>query len=227
MIGSSRHTPDIQRIEPRAAKQSVEQRERAVTSAATASAAMLGAKTSKLRQEGSYSTSAQCNGIGTEGVRSRWFHRTTRMEPMQTTFRLPASARRWLVPTVLVIFAVAGCASAPSIETKAPAPSIVGTSQIPPAVSDEVEHSQKFARWVAEFSTIARAAGIDEATLQIAFDDVRFIPSVIELDRAQPEFTRTVWDYLDGALSTQRIARGQDKFLQLRPEVDTIAARYG
>src|SRR5207247_5274116 len=68
MIGSSRHTPDIQRIEPRAAKQSVEQRERAVTSAATASAAMLGAKTSKLRQEGSYSTSAQCNGIGTEGV---------------------------------------------------------------------------------------------------------------------------------------------------------------
>jgi membrane-bound lytic murein transglycosylase B len=127
---------------------------------------------------------------------------------------------------LLTIFAVAGCASAPSVEIKATAPSMVGTSPTP-AVSDAAEHSQKFARWVAEFCTIARASGIDEATLQIAFDNVRLVPRVIESDRAQPEFTRTVWGYLDGALSTQRIARGQDKLLQLHPEVDTIAARYG
>ncbi len=145
---------------------------------------------------------------------------------MQTISRFPASARRWLGPTLLAIFALAGCASAPSVETRAPAPSTAG-SRPPPAVSGEVEHDQKFARWVAEFRTFARAAGIDEATLQRAFDNVRFIPRVIELDRAQPEFTRTVWDYLDGALSAQRIARGQDKLLQLRPEVDAIVARYG
>ena len=145
---------------------------------------------------------------------------------MQTTSRFPVSARRWLVPTVLVIFAVVGCASAPSVETKATASPMVSTSPTP-AVANEVEHSQKFARWVAEFSTSARAAGINEATLHSAFDGVRFIPRVIELDRAQPEFSRTVWDYLDSALSTQRIARGQDKLLQLRPEIDTIAARYG
>ena len=77
----------------------------------------------------------------------------------------------------------------------------------------DVEHGQKFARWVVEFSTIARAVGIEETTLPIAFDNVRFVPRIIELDRAQPEFTRTVWDYLDSALSTQRIARGQDKLL--------------
>ncbi|WP_296908379.1 lytic murein transglycosylase, partial [Polaromonas sp.] len=145
---------------------------------------------------------------------------------MQTPSRFPASARCWLVHALLAIFAVAGCASAPSVQTKAPAPSTVGASPTP-AVSDEVEHSQKFARWVTEFSTIARAAGIDEATLKIAFDNVRLVPRVIESNRARPEFTRTVWDYLDGALSTQRIDRGQDKLLQLRPEVDTIAARYG
>jgi lytic murein transglycosylase len=105
---------------------------------------------------------------------------------------------------------------------------VVGASPAPaPAVSGEVEESQKFARWVAEFSTTARAAGIDEATLQIAFDNVRLIPRVIASDRTQPEFTRTVWDYLDSALSAQRITRGQDKLLQLRPEVDAVAARYG
>jgi membrane-bound lytic murein transglycosylase B len=148
------------------------------------------------------------------------------MARMQTLFRFPAPARCWLIPALLAIFAVAGCASVPSLETKAPAPSTV---EINPtrAGSIDVEHSQKFARWVVEFSISARAVGIDEATLQIAFDNVRFVPRIIELDRAQPEFTRAVWDYLDNALSTQRIARGQDKLLQLRPVVEPIAARYG
>jgi lytic murein transglycosylase len=50
---------------------------------------------------------------------------------------------------------------------------------------------------------------------------------VVELDRAQPEFTRTVWDYLDSAVSPQRIALGQQKLLQLRGETDAAAARYG
>jgi len=149
---------------------------------------------------------------------------------MQTPFSLPA--RRWLAPALLALFAVSGCTLAPPDQTNAPAPSKLGASPTPAtatavAVVDEVERTQQFARWVAEFSTSARAAGIDEATLRLAFDNVRLVPRVIASDRAQPEFTRTVWDYLDGALSTQRIARGQDKLLQLRPEGDTIAARYG
>lgn len=143
---------------------------------------------------------------------------------MQTTSHFPAAARRWLVPGVLAIFALAACTSAPSVATKAPAPAVVGAS---PALSDEAEHQQKFARWVAEFRTSARAAGIDEATLQSAFDAVRLVPRVIASDRAQPEFTRTVWAYLDSALAAQRIARGQEKLQQLRPEVDPITARYG
>jgi lytic murein transglycosylase len=80
---------------------------------------------------------------------------------------------------------------------------------------------------VADFWGDAQAAGVGEETLHIAFDTVRLIPRVIELDRAQPEFSRAVWDYLDSALSSTRIARGQDKLLQLRPDVDVIAARYG
>ena len=145
---------------------------------------------------------------------------------MHTPSRLQASARCWLVPASLAIFAVAGCASAPSIAPRVSAPSTAETTTTQ-AGSDEVEHSQKFARWVDAFSRNALAAGINQETLHIAFDNVRFVPRVIELDRSQPEFTRTVGDYLDNALSTQRIARGQEKLLQLRPDVDTIAARYG
>jgi len=68
---------------------------------------------------------------------------------------------------------------------------------------------------------------VDEAALQLAFDDVHYLPRVVELDRAQPEFTRTVWDYLDTAVSAQRVATGQDKLLLLRSEADAAAARYG
>jgi lytic murein transglycosylase len=104
---------------------------------------------------------------------------------------------------------------------------LAGCAATPSAQSDELDPNQKFAHWVLEFSTFARASGIDEATLQLAFNNVQLVPRVIESDRAQPEFTRTVWEYLDNATSTARITRGQDKLLQLRPEVDAIAARYG
>ena len=54
-----------------------------------------------------------------------------------------------------------------------------------------------------------------------------YLPRVVELDRAQPEFTRPVWDYLDSAVSAQRVARGQDKLQQVRDTVDAAAARFG
>jgi lytic murein transglycosylase len=149
------------------------------------------------------------------------------MGSMQTPTLSPTPAGCKLAATWLVALVLAGCASAPPVVGTAPTPA--------PAESTEAEHSEKFARWVAEFSARARAAGIDEATLHSAFDTVRFIPCAIASDQTQPEFTRPVWDYLDSAVSPQRIARGQAKLRQLRSaaardaniDVDTIAARYG
>lgn len=137
----------------------------------------------------------------------------------------------------LVVAALAGCASAPSTAlSTAPSPSAspaAGTTAAaqpkpaPSAVPDDAALAQGFARWVADFRAQARARGISEATLRDAFDDVHYLPRVIEQDRSQPEFTRPVWDYLDGAVSPQRIALGQDKLLQVRAEADAAAARYG
>ncbi|MCD2514296.1 lytic murein transglycosylase [Comamonas endophytica] len=152
---------------------------------------------------------------------------------MQMTSSLPASAQRWIAPSLLALVAMAGCASAPPVENQAAAPSTASPAPAPtpaPSTSSpmgEAEHEQKFARWVADFRASARAAGIDEATLHQAFDGVRFVPRVVTSDRAQPEFTRTVWDYLDGAVSAQRVARGQEKLQQLRATIDSASARYG
>jgi len=118
---------------------------------------------------------------------------------------------------LLTTLVLTACASTPPTESKLPTP----------IVSPEIEHGQKFTRWVTDFSATARAAGITEATLKASFDTVRFLPRVIESDRAQPEFTRNVWDYLDSAVSVQRVARGQEKLQQLRAQIDPIAAQYG
>jgi len=148
------------------------------------------------------------------------------MERMQTPFRISPAAHGWLAPALLTLFALAGCTSTASIETRATAPAMVLSNPIQ-AESAEIEHSQRFARWIADFSSSARTAGIHEATLHSAFDNVRFVPRVVELDRAQPEFTRAVWDYLDSALSKQRITLGKDRLLQLQSETNAVAARYG
>ena len=164
--------------------------------------------------------------MGTEGINLPRFLRTTEMQSMRTSFHRRASFCCGLVHLCLAIAVTAGCASAPPFESEATMPSTGGANPMP-AASNEFEHSQKFAFWVSNFSNMAREAGIDQPTVHIAFDKVRFIPRVIELDRAQPEFTRAVWDYLDNALSSQRITRGQSKLLLLRPQLDAIGARYG
>jgi len=123
-----------------------------------------------------------------------------------------------------------GCAASTSTATPQPAPPSPPSSASSAAAqagADDAALQQAFARWVARVRASARAAGIEEATLRAALDDVRYLPRVIELDRAQPEFTRAVWDYLDSAVSPQRVALGQDKLLQLRSQAEAASTRYG
>ncbi|MDD0839523.1 lytic murein transglycosylase [Curvibacter sp. HBC61] len=91
----------------------------------------------------------------------------------------------------------------------------------------EAAQQQALLRWVEAFKPRARAAGISEATLQQALDGVRYRPEVVDADRAQPEFNRTVWDYLDRAVSPLRIQQGRAKLRQLQTEAQATEARYG
>ena len=143
-------------------------------------------------------------------------------------FEPPAATPRlgWLASLALAVAALAGCAAVPSTLPQAVAAS---TPSVAPAQAgiDEASLQTDFGRWLSGFVPTARAAGISEATLHSAFDDVHYLPRVVELDRAQPEFTRTVWDYLDSAVSAQRVALGRDKLAQVRLEADAAATRYG
>jgi membrane-bound lytic murein transglycosylase B len=131
--------------------------------------------------------------------------------------------------------ALAGCAASPPATLPTAPPSAMEAAPATPGVNVPMTTKgpiaptpkQDFADWVSRFKGTARAAGIDETTLHTALADVHYLPQVVELDRSQPEFTRAIWDYLDVAVSPQRVARGLDKQLQVRGEADAAARRYG
>lgn len=129
-----------------------------------------------------------------------------------------------LKPTLLAVVVLAGCATGPSTtgRTSAPAPAVPSAE-----ASAEALTEQRFAQWVAGFRASARTAGIDEATLDAALGNARLYHRAVVADRAQPEFTRALWDYLDTAISARRVSTGQQKLTELQVEINAATARYG
>ena len=87
--------------------------------------------------------------------------------------------------------------------------------------------SAGFAAWRASFEPRARAAGISQATLAAAFAEIAIEPEVIRLDRNQSEFNRTLWEYLDSAVSDHRINSGRTSAQRHRETLASIERRYG
>lgn len=87
--------------------------------------------------------------------------------------------------------------------------------------------SETFEAWVQEFKVQARAAGVSEETLHLAFKNVAFLPRVVELDRRQPEFTLTLEGYLSNAVSSARIRIGHRKMREHAALLDEVYRYYG
>ncbi|AHL77004.1 murein transglycosylase [Stutzerimonas stutzeri] len=86
---------------------------------------------------------------------------------------------------------------------------------------------QSFTQWRDTFRSEALQAGISAQVFDRAFAGVTPDPSVIIADRSQPEFTRPVWQYLNGALSRQRVDGGKQLLNQHEATLDDIEKHYG
>ena len=126
----------------------------------------------------------------------------------------------------LAVVALTACASPPST-TPPPTAGTPATAQAAGLPPDDLSPEQGFARWVVGFMESARAAGMDDATLHLAFDDAHYVPRAVTADRAQPEFTRATWDYVDLIVSPNRVQRGQQKLAEVQAALDAATAQYG
>ncbi|KGK78548.1 murein transglycosylase [Thalassobacter stenotrophicus] len=91
----------------------------------------------------------------------------------------------------------------------------------------EVAANARFDRWVGAFKRRARGQGISQRTLDQAFEAAQYLPDVIRRDRNQAEFTKTLWEYLDSAVSATRVRNGKAALRKHARVLDRIEAQYG
>ena len=84
-----------------------------------------------------------------------------------------------------------------------------------------------FEAWRAEFRPIALQAGVSPGVFDAALAGIAPNAEVVRLDGAQAEFTKPLWEYLDGAASADRVAQGRAKRAELAQTLQTIESRFG
>ena len=101
------------------------------------------------------------------------------------------------------------------------------TSTPPMARNAPSPQPASFTAWRDGFRARALAQGIQPAVFDAAFQGVGVNAEVVRLDSRQAEFTKPIWEYLDGAASPDRIATGRSQRAQLGPTLAAIENRYG
>ena len=87
---------------------------------------------------------------------------------------------------------------------------------------------EAFGAFVAALRSEALSRGVSDATFAAAFRGVTAPdPEILARTKRQGEFARPVWDYLVGAVSAGRIARGRARAAALADTLAMIEARTG
>lgn len=124
--------------------------------------------------------------------------------------------------SALLVLALAGC----GVSTTRPGGAAPGGNfaGLPTAGGQGSEAG--FRNWVNSFRPRALSAGISAQVFDSAMAEANFMPSLIKLDRGQSEFTKPIWEYLDGAIGT-RGATGRSRAADNASALAAIEARYG
>jgi membrane-bound lytic murein transglycosylase B len=91
----------------------------------------------------------------------------------------------------------------------------------------QVSRSPGFEQWLDRFRPRALTQGVSAATLDRTFRTISYDEDAIRRDRAQAEFTRPIWQYLDGAVSDTRIENGTRALREHAGILAEIERRYG
>jgi lytic murein transglycosylase len=118
------------------------------------------------------------------------------------------------------VFLTTACAAAATAAPDQPAP------PVPPADPPAANADPAFEAWKADFIRRAVAREVPAALLERELKDLRPDPRVLALDVGQPELSKPVGDYIEAAVTDQRIAEGRD-YARALPWWPKIEADYG
>ncbi|MCA0405791.1 MAG: lytic murein transglycosylase [Proteobacteria bacterium] len=89
------------------------------------------------------------------------------------------------------------------------------------------ERGAGFAGFVAALWPDAKARGVSRQTFDAAFSGLTPDASIIPLTKKQSEFAKPIWSYLDSAISSARLSRGQAAASQYASELASAERKYG
>ena len=116
-------------------------------------------------------------------------------------------------------------ATAPAQSLRPQLRALEGVTTIPQPT--ETVGNLGFERWIKGFRSRALSSGIQASVFDRAFRGVRYNTDVIQRDRNQSEFTKTIWEYLESAASETRVRNGKDALQKHRRTLEAIERRYG
>jgi len=87
--------------------------------------------------------------------------------------------------------------------------------------------AQSFEGWMADFRRRALVKGIRAETFDAVMPGLSYHSEIIARDRNQAEFSKTIWDYLDTAVSDLRVQNGRAVLAKWNEVLTRIEAEYG
>lgn len=128
--------------------------------------------------------------------------------------RFPMIPARVLGAVLLALAALPAAAQPSTVRMSAPVP-------------DSADRTPAFTAWLEGFKVEARSKGISQSTIEAAFANVDLNQRVIELNENQPEFSRAIWDYLDSAVSSDRVSKGRAMMRKYRKSLGRAERAHG
>ena len=98
---------------------------------------------------------------------------------------------------------------------------------LPPAPPMPADQDAKFSAFIASFRNSALSAGISPQIYDSSVAGLARDPRVEALNLQQPEFSKPIWAYLEGAVSPGRIAEGQQLLARDSAMLASIEQRFG
>lgn len=88
--------------------------------------------------------------------------------------------------------------------------------------------AKDFGQWLVQARADAIKRGISESVVNAALHDgLKPIPRIIQLDRKQPEKTKTFGQYVATIVSADRVEKGRTRYLNQKSMIDSIGQKYG
>jgi len=123
----------------------------------------------------------------------------------------------------LILSAVITAACAAPAETTEPQSRPLATRPDP---SENLTQDQRFALWKTRFINEASSKGYERNFVANLIMPAQINDLALDRDSKQPEFSRPIWAYIDGAVSADRLNRGKSALSEYRTDFDKVTARF-